>query len=166
MREIRERIFRDKNGNIIEEGDVLFIENERREYQISLVHWDWRRNELGVIPFVPINTERIRFYHPTYVNLTTSEWLAAFASDEEYEKYNAEILVKFNSKSNLTNRDSDPKIIYSGGMPIPKMTRKQAEQIGDYYNYYKDCTLDNLNPKVYSKKLRALIKKLECIPKY
>ena len=76
MREIIERVLRDKNGNVIEEDDIFLIETEQRKYQISLMHWDWRRNELVVIPFVPINTKMIRYSHPEYVNLTTSEWVS------------------------------------------------------------------------------------------
>ena len=156
MREIKKMTFRDKNGNLIEEGDVLIIDTFQKEYQISLVHWDWRRIELGVIPFIQIDKKYVR-----------SEWLAAFATFDEYngdyEKNCSEIVVKYNSKSALANRDKDPEIIYSGGMPIPKMTRKQAEQIEDYYDYFKDCTLASWNQKVYLRKLKSLIKKLKYI---
>ena len=150
-------IFKDKNGDIIEEGDVLEIDlnsddtinyANKEEYAISRVHWDWRRNGLGILPMK--STDKF----------PRSEFIEAVASSGSFIKHCAKIIVKHDSDGALANRIFDPEIFSSGGMPVPTMTREQAEKIGDYNDYYSDCTGKFWNEKVYLKKMYALKDKI------
>ena len=115
MRDFTE--FKDINGNPIEEGDVLeFIEHDGM-YNLLRVHWDWRRNEPGVISYFDK-----KYYR--------SRWLAEVEKD-------AQIFCKHDGDALLLNVPLTKKYFSSGGVPfVPLLTQMQAIALGNFYDTF------------------------------
>ena len=109
--------FKDRNGNNIEEGDVLEIIEYDGTYNLLRVHWDWRREEPGVLSYFD------KKYH-------RSRWLAEVEKD-------AQILCKHDSSALLMNVPLPKKYFSSGGVPfVPLLTQVQALALGNFYDTF------------------------------
>ena len=131
MRDFTE--FKDINGDDIEEGDVLeFIEHDGT-YNLLRVHWDWRREEPGVLSYFEKK-------HPR------SRWLA------EVEK-EAQIFCKHYSNALLMKIPLPKKYFSSGGVPfVPLITQMQAIALGKFY--------DNFPPEMSYNKRKSTAEKI------
>ena len=115
MRDFNE--FKDRNGNAIEEGDVLEYIERDGTYNLLRVHWDWRRNQPGVISY----------FDKKY---PYSRWLA------EVEK-ESQIFCKHDSNALLLKVPLPKKYFSSGGAPfVPLITQAQAQQLGNFYDTF------------------------------
>ena len=115
MRDFSE--FKDRNGNAIEEGDVIEIIERDGTYNLLRVHWDWRREEPGVLSY--FDKKNLR-----------SRWLAEVAED-------AQILCKHDSNALLPKTPLAKKHFSSGGVPfVPPVTQMQAIALGKFYDTF------------------------------
>ena len=112
--------YRDRNGRLIEEGDIMRV--AMSGYEISLVYWDWCREGLGILPLMTTEKE------------PRSEYIDSVAIGDEVC---GEIIAKYDSGVGvMANRFFVPATFRSSGVSVPKMTREQAEELGNYAEYF------------------------------
>ncbi len=115
MRDFNE--FKDRNGNDIEEGDVLELIEHDGTYNLLRVHWDWRREEPGVLSY--FDTKNLRSRH---------------LAEVERE---AQILCKHDSDALLPKAPLAKKYFSSGGVPfVPLISQMQAIALGKFYDTF------------------------------
>ena len=135
MRDFTE--FKDKHGNDIEEGDVLELIEYDGTYNLLRVHWDWRREEPGVLSYFDKK------------NLC-SRWLMEVYKD-------AQILCKHDSDALLPKAPLAKKYFSSGGVPfVPLVTQMQAIALGKFHDTFPSEMSYNRRKSTAEKILRQL----------